>query len=98
HTSSKRDWSSDVCSSDLDNRPKLYVFGESLGSYGSEAAFSSIHDVVNRTDGAVWVGPTSFNELHERLVDARDPGSPAWLPIVDRSEERRVGRAIRAWW
>lgn len=74
---------------DEDNRPELYVFGESLGSYGSESAFSGIHDLVNRTDGAVWVGPTSFNELHERLVDERDAGSPAWLPIVDGGETVR---------
>jgi len=65
------------------SRPELYVFGESLGSYGSEAAFSSLADVVNRTDGALWVGPPSFNELHQRLVAEREPGTPQWLPIVD---------------
>lgn len=64
-------------------RPKLYVFGESLGSFGSEAAFSSLADVTHRTDGALWVGPPSFNELHERLVSQREPGTPQWLPIVD---------------
>lgn len=64
-------------------RPKLYVFGESLGSYGSEAAFSSLADVVHRTDGALWVGPPSFNELHGRLVAEREPGTPQWKPIVD---------------
>lgn len=64
-------------------RPALYVFGESLGSFGSESAFSSIADVTHRTDGALWVGPPSFNELHSRLVREREQGSPQWLPIVD---------------
>lgn len=65
------------------SRPKLYVFGESLGSYGSEAAFSSLADVTHRTDGALWVGPPSFNALHTRLVTEREPGTPQWRPIVD---------------
>ena len=34
-----------------DDRPLLLVFGESLGAYGSEAAFSGVADLRNRTDG-----------------------------------------------
>lgn len=72
-----------------DARPALYVFGESLGSFGSEAAFSSLADVTHRTDGALWVGPPSFNLLHSRLVSQREVGTPQWLPIVD------AGRTVR---
>ena len=57
-------------------RPKLYVFGESLGSFGGENAFSGEADLANRTDGALFVGPPSFNPLYREFVDARDDGQP----------------------
>ncbi|HTM84174.1 MAG TPA: alpha/beta-hydrolase N-terminal domain-containing protein, partial [Mycobacterium sp.] len=40
------------------NRPKLVVFGESLGSFGGEAPFMSVNNVLARTDGALFSGPT----------------------------------------
>src|SRR3954452_4554027 len=72
-----------------DRRPALYVFGESLGSFGGEAAFSGLADITNRTDGVLWAGPPNFNELWRGLVDDRDPGSPEWLPVLD------AGRTVR---
>jgi uncharacterized membrane protein len=72
-----------------DQRPRLYVFGESLGSFGGEAAFSGPADITNRTDGVLWVGPPNFNELWRGLVADREPGSPEWLPVVDG------GRTVR---
>lgn len=73
----------------LDRRPKLFVFGESLGSFGGEAAFSGLADIVNRTDGILWVGPPNFNDLWRSLVQQRDPGSPEWLPVY------QDGRTVR---
>ncbi|MDT5020826.1 MAG: hypothetical protein QOI33_1350, partial [Mycobacterium sp.] len=35
-------------------RPKLVVFGESLGSFGGEAPFMSLNNVLARTDGALF--------------------------------------------
>ena len=35
-------------------RPKLVVFGESLGSFGGEAPFLSLNNIVARTDGALF--------------------------------------------
>lgn len=66
-----------------DDRPQLVVFGESLGADGSEAAFSGIADLRNRTDGALWVGPPSFSELWRGFVDRRDPDTPERLPTYD---------------
>ena len=74
-----------------DRRPRLIVFGESLGSQGSEAAFSSIADARARTDGVLWVGPPNSNRLHAELTARRDPGSPAVLPVVDGGREVRFG-------
>ena len=59
-----------------DHRPKLYVFGESLGSFGGENAFSGETDLANRTDGVLFVGPPSFNPLYREFVDSRDSGQP----------------------
>ncbi|WP_250008947.1 alpha/beta-hydrolase family protein [Actinoplanes sp. M2I2] len=72
-----------------DRRPKLLVFGESLGSFGSEAAFSGDGDIRNRVDGMLLVGPPSSNELWRRFVEDRDPGTPEVLPHYER------GRMIR---
>lgn len=63
-------------------RPKVVVFGESLGSFGAEAAFGTVPTVAARTDGALFVGPTFNNTLWSDATTGRDAGSPQWLPIV----------------
>jgi uncharacterized membrane protein len=72
-----------------DRRPQLYVFGESLGTFGGEAAFSGEADIRNRTDGVLWAGPPNFNELWRGFVEDRASDSPEWLPIYDD------GRTVR---
>jgi uncharacterized membrane protein len=64
-------------------RPKLVVFGESLGSFGGEAPFMSLNNVLARTDGALFSGPTFKNTIWTDLTATRDRGSPEWLPIYD---------------
>ncbi|WP_299057347.1 alpha/beta-hydrolase family protein [uncultured Nocardioides sp.] len=59
-----------------EDRPELYAFGESLGSFGGEAAFSGSGDMATRLDGALFVGPPRFNPLYRELLASRDPGSP----------------------
>ncbi|MEV0337881.1 alpha/beta-hydrolase family protein [Nocardia sp. NPDC050713] len=61
-------------------RPKLLVYGESLGSQGSEGAFSGLADLRTRTDGVLWVGPPNSNRIWREFVTRRDPGSPEILP------------------
>ena len=71
-----------------DDRPELFVFGLSLGSFGGETAFSGEYDLANRTDGALLAGPPDRSPLAgcstpsavaplrtERLRSAR-PASP----------------------
>jgi uncharacterized membrane protein len=72
-----------------DARPALYVFGESLGTFGGEAAFSGLADIENRTDGVLWAGPPNFNALWRDIVSDREEDSPEWLPVVDG------GRTVR---
>ncbi|WP_374024792.1 alpha/beta hydrolase [Mycobacterium sp. HNNTM2301] len=76
------------------NRPKLVVFGESLGSFGGEAPFLSLNNVLARTDGALFSGPTFKNTIWTDLTSTRDNGSPEWLPIYqDGRYVRFVARA-----
>ena len=72
-----------------EDRPRLYVFGESLGSFGGETAFSGEFDLSNRTSGALFVGPPNFNPLYRSFVDDRDPGTREIEPVY------REGRTIR---
>jgi uncharacterized membrane protein len=78
-----------------DRRPKLFLFGKSLGTAGVEAPFvgrdawSSVSNFVARTDGVLIAGAKHINPIHAQLTRERDPGSPVWLPIFDG------GRSVR---
>src|SRR5206468_6477496 len=91
HTRSDRDWSSDVCSSDLrDLRVRLV----------RELRIDR-HDASARTNDRVDARPIAIGEL--RLVRAR--GQAVAQEALEhelaetRSEERRVGKECRSrWW
>jgi uncharacterized membrane protein len=70
-------------------RPKLVVFGESLGSFGGEAPFMSLNNVVARSNGALFSGPTFNNTIWTQLTATRDAGSPEWLPIYNDGQNVR---------
>lgn len=74
-----------------DERPALYVFGISLGAFGSQGAFSGLQDVTQRVDGAVWAGTPGFTPLWRSLTDARDPGALEVAPVVDGGSTARFG-------
>jgi len=71
------------------HRPQLVVFGESLGSFGGENAFSGTDDIRDRSSGVLWVGPTNGNTLWSQFTAARDPGTPEWQPVY------QGGRTVR---
>src|SRR5690349_2441693 len=64
-----------------DQRPRLLVAGESLGSFGGETAFSGEQSLANLTDGALFAGPPNFNARFREFTDHRDAGSPEVQPI-----------------
>ena len=70
-------------------RPQLFVAGESLGSFGGEAAFSGEYDLHNRTGGTLFAGPPNFNTLFREFSDRRDAGSPEVQPVY------QDGRIVR---
>ena len=82
-----------------DHRPKLLLYGESLGATGSEGAFDDLADVRNTADGVVWAGPPDSNriwgdlvakagsqELSARRPHRRSGGLPKRAVNVDRSQ------------
>ncbi len=70
-------------------RPRLVVFGESLGSFGGEAPFLALNNLIARTDGALFSGPTFNNTIWTQLTANRDEDSPEWLPIYDKGDNVR---------
>lgn len=76
-------------------RPKLILFGKSLGTAGVEAPFvgvdasSSVANMLSRTDGVLIAGAKHSNPIHSQLTRERDPGSPVWQPVY------RGGRSVR---
>ena len=71
-------------------RPRLYVAGESLGSFGGHAAFRDVPDMLARVDGAVWTGTPSVTPMWRELVSRSRPGAPAIAPIIDNGRHVRV--------
>jgi len=69
-------------------RPRLFVAGESLGSFGGEAAFGGEYG-LSLTAGTLFTGPPNFNTLFREFSDHRDPGSPEVQPVF------QDGRSIR---
>ena len=63
-----------------DRRPKLYLYGLSLGAMNSDLS-SDIYDVVaDPYQGAVWAGPPFPSRTWKIATAGRVAGSPAWLP------------------
>jgi uncharacterized membrane protein len=69
--------------------PRVVVFGESLGAYGSSSVFPDLQSVLEQTDGAVWQGPPNSSPLWRTYTAARDPGSPQVQPVYDRGRNLR---------
>src|SRR5690606_41014547 len=83
HTRFSRDWSSDVCSSDLTGT--LIEQLESLPAASREQAVARLREV----EGEPWMREARYLAL--RAVDACVPAD-ALDGRVARSEERRVGK------
>lgn len=71
------------------SRPRLYLYGMSLGTLGAEAVLTSPNILNEPVDGGLLVGPPFVDGLHDRLVETRNSGTPPWLPVHD------TGRTVR---
>jgi uncharacterized membrane protein len=73
-----------------EQRPKLVLYGESLGSMAGQGAFGYLPDIDRMGfDSVLWVGPPNESALWSALEQRRDPGSPQVLPRYDN------GRTVR---
>src|SRR5437868_14784068 len=79
HTRSKRDWSSDVCSSDLE--PIQWGRGQHAGKGNPESTSIESH----------FGGVTAYRPEENRIKEMADQR----VAQGDRSEERRVGKEGR---
>ena len=70
-----------------DNRPKLYLSGESLGCYAIVENFDTVDDLLAACDGAVFTGPPRMTSFMRRLH--RERGSLERLPLIDGGRHLR---------
>jgi uncharacterized membrane protein len=73
-----------------DHRPKLMLYGESLGSMAGQGAFGWLPDIARMGFSSVlWVGPPDASPLWKAITVRRDPGTPEIEPRYDN------GRTVR---
>ncbi len=72
-----------------ETRPRLYLYGLSLGAYASQSSVR-LYDVLDEPlNGALWVGPPFGSRLWLTVTGDRVDRSPAWLPLVGNSSAIR---------
>jgi uncharacterized membrane protein len=76
-----------------DGRPKLYLFGLSLGALGCEEAADLKTVFEDPIQGAVWSGPPFPSTQWADITRNRNVGTPSWLPEYrDSSMVRFTGQ------
>ena len=86
-----------------DERPRLFLYGLSLGTLNSERALSLYEMVGDPIDGALWAGPPFLSPIHADMTRNREPGSPEWLPrfgdgaLVRFMNQRAITNAGAEW-
>ncbi|MGV0799629.1 alpha/beta-hydrolase family protein, partial [Mycolicibacterium elephantis] len=77
-----------------DRRPKLMLYGESLGSMAGQGAFGWLPDISRMGFSSVlWVGPPNASPLWKELIERRDPGTPEVQPRYDNGRTVRFSQA-----
>src|SRR5690606_40207591 len=89
HTSFSRDWSSDVCSSDLDT----FTYQASNGV--SRSLVATVTITVNATNQPPVANDDSYTTDVDTPLTVSAPGVLANDTDPNRSEERRVGKRGR---
>lgn len=75
-----------------ETRPELILFGQSLGSLGTQGAWtaeSTPEDVTREIPHVIWMGPPAESVLWKSW-QANRTGGPAWEPIVGDGRIVRV--------
>lgn len=79
-----------------EQRPRLILYGESLGAYGSAAPFQGMSgdQIAERIDGALWVGPPAATQPISDWTYSGSP--PVWQPIIGDGRWVRYAATIAA--
>jgi uncharacterized membrane protein len=76
-----------------ERRPKLALYGESLGSMAGQAAFDWLPDIEKMGFSSVlWVGPPNASPLWHALTIRRDPGTSEVEPRYDNGSTVRFSQ------
>lgn len=79
------------------SRPRLALYGESLGSMAGQGAFGYLPDVAEMgITSVLWVGPPNSSRLWKALTVRRDPGTPEVQPRYDNGRTVRFAQASSA--
>nr|WP_010130531.1 alpha/beta-hydrolase family protein [Microbulbifer agarilyticus] len=73
------------------SRPRLYLFGLSLGALNSDRSFDFYDIIDDPFHGALWTGPPFRSDTWRLVTAERDEGSPAWLPQFREGAVVRFG-------
>jgi uncharacterized membrane protein len=77
-----------------EHRPKLVLYGESLGSMAGQGAFGWLPDIARMGFSSVlWVGPPHESPLWHALIVRRDPDTPMVEPRYDNGRTVRFSQA-----
>lgn len=63
-----------------ESRPKLYLYGLSLGALSSEQSAELFEVIGDPYQGALWAGPPFPSRIWRKMTADRNAGTPAWLP------------------
>jgi uncharacterized membrane protein len=87
-----------------DHRPKLYLYGLSLGAMNSELSNELFEVLGDPYQGALWSGPPFASRIWRSITERRNPGSPFWLPrfrdgsyVRFTSQQNALGIAGAQW-
>lgn len=64
-----------------DQRPRLYLYGLSLGAMNSEKSIALFEMLADPINGALWSGPPFPSRDWKQITRDRNAGSPEWLPV-----------------
>ncbi|MFE3838327.1 alpha/beta hydrolase [Pseudogemmobacter sonorensis] len=87
-----------------DSRPRLYLFGLSLGARNGEISATLPDLVAAPPQGALWVGAPFASSSWQQVMELRRMDSPVWAPLVGdgsmirvTTQENRLDRAAAPW-
>lgn len=78
-------------------RPRLMLYGESLGSMAGQGAFDWLPDISRMGFSSVlWVGPPNASPLWRAITQRRDPRTPEVEPRYDNGRTVRFSQGTDA--